>query len=242
MFVMTLRKVKLKKIGIACACTAVVLAAAIGLNSILSKNNEQQSLEAAANINLQMNSAADLSVFLQEYSVETDISTATVSTVTVPKKWDESFIAFNTVIEESGLSLEKFKGKEVDKWSLLVPSQSTEDVKMYAIILVHDSKAVAAYLLEKPSGEVLPLKQAAQTALPLTDEEAAGGQTFASDAEVIIVTDGESMQAVDNIDQQAPVSGDVASTTEQASTSQTTNQNDVAAQGDVIDESIFPID
>ncbi len=250
MFVMTLRKVKLKKIGIACACGAVVLAAAIGLNSILSENNEQQTMETAAMTNLQMSSAQDLVSFLQGYSVETDVSTATVSTVTVPKKWDDSFIAFNEVIEQSGLSLEKYKGKEVDKWSLLVPAQSNEKVKMYAIVLVHDSSAVAAYLLEKPSGEVLPLKQAEQTALPLTDEETAGAQDFGSDTELIIVTDGQDIQGDTNIAQETPVATDIAvQENQQASVESATPSETGSAQSEIatgaaptIDESVFPTD
>ncbi len=206
MFVMTLSKGLLKKVGIACACTAVLAATAIGVTALRSDDTDSTgSVHAAAALDLQMSSADDLIVFLQSYGVEADVATATVSTVTVPKQWDDSFDAFNEVIEQSGLTLDKVKGKEVDKWSLLIPAQSTEDIKTYAIVLVQDKSAVAAYILQKPSGEVLPLVKAAQTASPLTDEEINNSDGFADGAEVVIVADGTA-DAVPNEDT-APVEG-----------------------------------
>ncbi len=242
MFVMTLRKGKIKKVGIACACGAVILAAAIGVNSILANSgDEDNTLEAVAMVNLEMSSADDLVVFLQGYGVEADVATATVSTVTVPKKWDDSFIAFNEVIKESSLTLEKSKGKQVDKWSLLVPSQSTEDSKMYAIVLVQDSKAVAAYLLEKPSGEVSPLNKAAQAALPLTDEETTNAENFGEGAEVIVVNDAGAQTTTQQNEQGA--------TNNTQNTSETTQQSNTVAEQEVIapvtpyyDEAAMPTD
>ncbi len=221
MFVMTLQKGRLKKIGVALACGAAVLAVAIGVNSVLS-NSEESTLEVAAIANIEMSSAQDLVTFLQGYGVETDVATATVSAVTVPQKWDESFEAFNEVIKESSLTLEKHKGKQVDKWSLLIPSQSTEESKMYAVVLVHENKAVAAYLLEKPSGEVLPLSHAAQTSLPLTDEEISATNNFGEDAEVIVVTDGEEQQAVPTDGTPIPQTAETPETPVQANPELTT--------------------
>ncbi len=84
----------------------------------------------------------------------------------------------------------------------MVPSQSTEEVKSYAIVLVQENKPVGAYILQKPSGEVLPLESAEQAGAPLTQEEIEANDNFASGAQVIVVTDGEDMaqnvEAVDN--------------------------------------------
>ena len=105
--------------------------------------------------------------------MEVDLATATVDKVKIPKKWDESFSAFNTVVKESGMSLEKYKGKTVEKWLVLCPGRSSGDQKAYGVLLVYKEQPVGAYLLAQPGGEVTGLTTAAQTAAPLTDEEAA---------------------------------------------------------------------
>ena len=117
---------------------------------------------------------------IKGYGVEVDPTTAEVSTVTVPRKWDDNFKAFNEVIKESGLDLSRVKNKKVDKWVVLIPAQSTETQKSYGVVLVYKNEARGAYILQKPSGEVLPLKAAAPTgaSLALTDEEVAANAGF----------------------------------------------------------------
>ena len=39
----------------------------------------------------------------------------------IPKKWDDSFAAFNQIVQESGLGLADYKGKTVEKWTVLCP-------------------------------------------------------------------------------------------------------------------------
>ena len=82
----------------------------------------------------------------------------------IPKKWDDSFTAFNQVVGESGLTLAVYKGKTVEKWTVLCPARSDGATDTYCVLLVYKAKPVGAYLLEKPSGEVSGLITAAQTA------------------------------------------------------------------------------
>lgn len=106
-----------------------------------------------------------------------DPTTAEVSTVTVPRKWDDNFKAFNEVIKESGLDLSRVKNKKVDKWVVLIPAQSTETQKSYGVVLVYKNEARGAYILQKPSGEVLPLKAAgAHGGKPCADRRRSGGK------------------------------------------------------------------
>lgn len=73
------------------------------------------------------------------------------------RKWDESFEAFHAVVQQSGLTLEKCKGKQVDKWTVPVPALCDDTKKTYAVVLVYKNEPQGAYLLEKPSGEVKAL-------------------------------------------------------------------------------------
>ena len=102
-----------------------------------------------------------------------DLTTATVDKVKIPKKWDESFSAFNTVVKESGFDLADSKGKTVEKWLVECPARSGGDTTCQCVLLVYKEKPVGAYLLNEPSGEVLGLANAAATPAPLTDEQAA---------------------------------------------------------------------
>ena len=106
----------------------------------------------------------DIGTYFTGYGFDTDLASAAVDKVKIPKKWDDSFTAFNQVVGESGLTLADYKGKTVEKWTVLCPARSDGSTDTYCVLLVYKAKPVGAYLLEKPSGEVSGLITAAQTA------------------------------------------------------------------------------
>ncbi len=55
-----------------------------------------------------------------------------------------------------------YKGKTVEKRTLLCPQLSTGDADTYCVLLVYKTKPIKAYLPEKPSGEVSVLVTAAE--------------------------------------------------------------------------------
>ena len=48
----------------------------------------------------------------------------TADKVKIPRKWDDSFSAFNGVVQQSGMDLARYKGKTVEKWTALIPAAS----------------------------------------------------------------------------------------------------------------------
>lgn len=182
MFTCTLRKGGLRRAAVVALCGVILAGAAAGVGAARSG---MQAVETAAQTagKQQITGAQDVAVFLQGYGVQADPSTATVNEVRVPRKWDADFEAFNEVIRESGLDLSRIKNKKADKWMLQVPSRSTEQQKCWAVVLVYKKEPRGAYLLQKPSGEVLPLKEAADTSLALTDEEIRANASFGSQLE-----------------------------------------------------------
>ena len=74
-------------------------------------------------------------------------------------------------MQESGLDLADYKGKTVEKWTVLCPQLSTGDHDTYCVLLVYKAKAVGAYLLQKPSGEVTGLITAAKAGAEAASEE-----------------------------------------------------------------------
>ena len=74
-------------------------------------------------------------------------------------------------MQESGLDLANYKGKTVEKWTVLCPQLSTEEHDTYCVLLVYKAKAVGAYLLQKPSGEVTGLVTAAKASAEAAAQE-----------------------------------------------------------------------
>ena len=131
----------------------------------------------------------DIAGYFTGYGFEVDLATAAVDEVKVPKRWDDSFTAFNQVVGESGLSLADYKGKTVEKWTALCPALSDGEDDTYCVLLVYKTSPVGAYLLAKPSGTVTGLVTAAKASAdaaaagatgPAEGEAAANGESAAT--------------------------------------------------------------
>ena len=158
MFVCTLHKQSIKKVAALCAFAVIAVNAVLGVRAVMGTGKEDvEATAAAVRSKTQITDAATLTTFLTGYGIEADAATASVTTVKIPRKWNDSFVAFNAVIQQGGLDLTKFKNKKVDRWIIGVPAMSTESEKAFAIVLVYSNEPVGAYMLQKPSGEVTPL-------------------------------------------------------------------------------------
>ncbi|MEG0397143.1 MAG: DUF4830 domain-containing protein [Oscillospiraceae bacterium] len=191
MFVVTLRKGGLKKLAVVAVCGAILVGGAIGVSALIDGKNDKYAEDvvavtdeavASADVrSMKIASPQELVAMLGTYGITADAASAQVISVKVPRKWDDSFKAFNEVIKESGLDLSKAKGKKLDKWLLMVPALCIGEEKTYAVVLVNKDKPVGAYLLKKPSGEVLSVKPAS-VAQPLLPEEKAANADFGEEA------------------------------------------------------------
>ena len=173
MFLFTVTKPGLRQAGALALC-AVCLGGTVAAAAHFTGGAVTASAEAAPGIE----TTQDIGTYFTGYGFETDLSTATVDKVKIPKKWDDSFTAFNQVVQESDLDLSDYKGKTVEKWTLLCPELSTGEQDTYCVLLVYKAKAVGAYLLQKPSGEVTGLVTAAKAGA-----EAAGQAESTGEAE-----------------------------------------------------------
>ena len=154
MFVVTLSKTSLKKLGAGAACCALVV-----FSAMLGRFISTRTVAVAAPVN-RIESAQDIQTWFTGYGLEVDGASITADKVKIPRKWDDSFSAFNGVVQQSGMDLTRCKGKTVEKWTALIPAASSGETSRYGVLLVYKKKAVGAYLLEKPSGTVLGLQDA----------------------------------------------------------------------------------
>ena len=109
-----------------------------------------------------------------------DGASITADKVKIPRKWDDSFSAFNGVVQQSGMDLARYKGKTVEKWTALIPAASNGDASRYGVLLVYKKKAVGAYLLERPSGVVVGLKDM-QAAMAEAEAQQTSGEDYSGD-------------------------------------------------------------
>ncbi len=162
MFVVTLNRTRLRHIGVGVMCCAVVVCSAL-----LGRYISNQTVEAAAGTSSKIESAQDIQTWFTGYGIEVDGASITADKVKIPRKWDDSFSAFNEVVGQSGMDLSRYKGKTVEKWQALIPSASSGEESRYGVLLVYKKKAIGAYLLSKPSGVVTGMgdAQAAMAAM-----------------------------------------------------------------------------
>lgn len=179
MFMVTLSRPGLKKLGAVTLCGVLLVGAVVGVSHWRSSSVSASAQPSSDKIE----TTQDIGTFFSARGFEVDLASASVDKVKIPRKWDDSFTAFNEVVQQSGMDLDKYKGKTVEKWLALCPARSKGEEKCYAVLLVHKQKPIGAYLLTKPSGEVTGLQAAAETSLPLDLNEMEASAQFGSEAE-----------------------------------------------------------
>ena len=157
MFMFTVTKPGLRQAGALALC-AVCLCGTVAAAVHFTGDAVTASAAAVPGIE----TTQDIGIYFNGYGFDTDLASAAVDKVKIPKKWDDSFAAFNQIVQESGLDLANYKGKTVEKWTV-------HDT--YCVLLVYKAKAVGAYLLQKPSGEVTGLVTAAKASAEAAAQE-----------------------------------------------------------------------
>lgn len=160
MFLFTVTKPGLRQAGVLALC-AVCLAGTVTAAVHFAGDTIETSAAAPAET-AAIETTQDIATYFTGYGFEVDLASAAVDKVKIPKKWDDSFTAFNQVVAESKLDLADYKGKTVEKWTALCPKLSDGENDSYCVLLVYKSKPVGAYLLQRPSGEVSGLVSAAK--------------------------------------------------------------------------------
>ena len=184
MFLFTLTKPRLRRAGALALCTACLA----GTVTAAVRFAGAAAPTAAAAGTTVIETTQDIAGYFTGYGFEVDLATAAVDKVKVPKKWDDSFTAFDQVVGESGLSLAACKGKTVEKWTALCPQLSDGENDTYCVLLVYKTRPVGAYLLAKPSGAVTGLVTAAAegaAALAAQQTPAPDGEATETAAEVL---------------------------------------------------------
>jgi len=82
--------------------------------------------------------------FLKQFSWEIKPTALEEVSVKIPKDFDAIFTAYNKLQEKQGFNLEKFKGKEVMRYTYEITNYPDFDGTVYANILIYKNKVIAA--------------------------------------------------------------------------------------------------
>ncbi len=225
MFLFTVTKPGLRQAGALALC-AVCLSGTVA--AAVHFSGRDLAVETAAGVG-SIETTQDIAAYFTGYGFEVDLATAAVDKVKIPRKWDDSFTAFDQVVGESGLSLAGYKGKTVEKWTALCPARSDGENDTYCVLLVYKGQPVGAYLLQKPSGEVSGLVSAAQTA---ADIDGIGAQDTAEASADVSADAAETPDAVP--------AGAEAENKDAAEAAAPADTEAAETAADVYDESVFP--
>ena len=95
MFVVTLKKAGLKKVGVGVLCCALVVFSAM-LGRYISGRSVMAAAAASGN---KIESAQDIQTWFTGYGLDVDAATIAADKVKIPRRWDDSFSAFNGVVQ-----------------------------------------------------------------------------------------------------------------------------------------------
>ena len=87
-------------------------------------------------------SAADAVTFLSQFGWEVQGEPVEVKTVTLPAEFDKVFAAYNELQKELGLNLQKFKGKDVTRYTFTVTNYEGYEGTVYANVLVYRNRVI----------------------------------------------------------------------------------------------------
>ena len=126
----------------------VLCCALVVFSAMLGRYISTRSVAVAAASN-KIESAQDIQTWFTGYGLDVDGTSITADKVKIPRKWDDSFAAFNGVVQQSGMDLTRYKGKTVEKWTALIPAASSGETSRYGVLLVVAQAQVGiAFLLQ----------------------------------------------------------------------------------------------
>ncbi|MEG0090789.1 MAG: DUF4830 domain-containing protein [Oscillospiraceae bacterium] len=152
MFVLTVNKRKVGRVVAAVVGVVVIGIIGVGIRGFFVRDADV----SAQPKKQKLHTTEDMVKYIEEKGYCADVQTAQVAQVEIPKKFDANFVGFNEKIKETdGLSLEKYKGDKVNKWTFDIidyDKSGKGEGKAAAVLLIKKEKLVGAYILEQPGG------------------------------------------------------------------------------------------
>lgn len=144
MFIYSMKATTLKFFGVVCVAL-ITLIVLIAFVEPYEPVNAGGGTEVTVNYG-KINGADDVRNFLMQFGWETDEEPLESVNVTVPQKFDRVISEYNQIQRMQGLNLEKYKGKDVLRFTFKVKNYTNSEGDVYANVLVYKKKVIGGDL------------------------------------------------------------------------------------------------
>ncbi len=142
MFVYSLRASTVKLVGVICvALTLLITLIAFVPTYTVSQNATDADVNVSYSFE-KVKNASDVISFLSQFGWEVEAEPTEVKNVTIPGEFDKVFAAYNEMQKSLGLNLNKFKGKEVTRYTFAVTNYPDYEGTVYANVLVYRNRVI----------------------------------------------------------------------------------------------------
>lgn len=146
MFIYSMKATTLKFFGVVCVAL-ITLIVLIAFVEPYEPVNAGEGSGTQVNISYgKIDSADDVRAFLLQFGWETEKEPIESVSTIVPQKFDRVISEYNQIQRMQGLNLEKYKGKEVVRFTFKVRNYSGYDEDVYANVLVYKKKVIGGDL------------------------------------------------------------------------------------------------
>ena len=144
MFVYSMKATTVKFFGVVCVAlvTLIVLIAFVDPYEPVNAGEVNGSGEAVDVKYGKINGSEDVRSFLLQFGWETDNDPIETVNVTVPHKFDRVLSEYNQIQRAQGLNLEKYKGKDVIRYTFRIKNYNDSEGEVYANVLVDKKKVI----------------------------------------------------------------------------------------------------
>ena len=141
MFVLSLRRSKIRAVGI----TVLVCAICLGTFVYFAKKSNEQTL-IDSGINTRASTAAERISFLSQFGWDIDIEPVAVKEITIPMEFNEDYEKFNALQNKQNFDLHKYSGERAKLWTYNVKNypgyEDTTDM-VRANIIIYNGSVIA---------------------------------------------------------------------------------------------------
>lgn len=140
MFIYSVRASTVKFFGV----ILLSVAALVALILFIPKYDASETVFAVgSNINYDnIKTNEDRISFLSQFGWEADEKTVEEETVTIPDKFNKIYKGYNEIQKMQGLDLEKYRRKEITRYTYTLSNYPDYEGKVYANILVYRNKVI----------------------------------------------------------------------------------------------------
>ena len=143
MFIYSLRASTVKLVGVICVALTVLITLIAFVPTYTVSGGGSADVDNEVTYNFEkVRSAADAVTFLSQFGWEVQGEPVEVKTVTLPAEFDKVFAAYNELQKELGLNLQKFKGKDVTRYTFTVTNYEGYEGTVYANVLVYRNRVI----------------------------------------------------------------------------------------------------